>query len=102
MTKDESARWYEIPYPASAYTFPQDALIHRVRLDDLYIHIELTDERILSLPLWWIPTLYNAEPAEREKYEISQDRKMMIWDPDQCAINEELCVDDYLAPRKRE
>ena len=51
---------YEIPYPASAYTFPQDAHIHQVRFDDVHIHIELTDGRILSVPLKWIPTLYHA------------------------------------------
>ena len=62
---------YEIPCPISAYTFPQEALIHQVRFDDVYIHIELTDGRILSVPLKWIPTLYHASPDEREKYEIS-------------------------------
>jgi hypothetical protein len=90
--------WYDVPYPASAYTFPLDSLIHQVRFEGQFIHIELTDGRILSIPLWWIPTLYNAAPTEREKYEISQDRKMVIWDPDKCAINDEIRVDDYLVP----
>jgi len=94
----DTARWYKIPYPASAYTFPRDALIHRVRFDERYIHLELTDERILSIPLTWIPSLHNATPAEREKYEISQDRKMVVWDPDKCAINDEIRIDDYLNP----
>lgn len=93
-----TAKWYEIPYLADAYTFPHDALIHQVRFDESYIHLELTDERILSIPLRWIPSLYNADPAEREKFELSQDRKMLIWDPDKCSINDELRIDDYLAP----
>ncbi len=97
----QTARWYDIPYPASAYTFPREALIHHIRFDDNYIHLDLTDGRILSLPLSWIPTLHNAEPAEREKYKISQDRKMIIWDPDKCAINDELRIDDYLAPETK-
>lgn len=87
---------YKIQYPVSAYTFPGEARIHRVRFDDKYIHIELMDERILSIPLWWIPTLYNALPDEREKYEINQSRTMLVWDPDKCAINDELRIADYL------
>jgi len=95
---EQTAKWYDIAYPASAYTFPLEALLHRVRFDSDYMHLELTDGRVLSVPLWWIPTLHNAAPEEREKYEISQDRKMIIWDPDKCSINDEVRVDDYLAP----
>lgn len=78
-----NVKWYDIPYPASAYTFPREALLHRVRIDEDHMHLELTDGRMLSMPLSWIPTLHNATPEEREKYEISQDRKMIIWDPRQ-------------------
>jgi hypothetical protein len=90
---------YKIQYPASAYTFPKETRIHEVRFDEEHIHLELTDGRILSVPLWWIPTLYNAAPEEREKYEISRDRTMLIWDPAKCAINDELRVGDYLGPK---
>ena len=94
-----NVKWYDIPYPASAYTFPREALLHRVRIDEDHMHLELTDGRMLSMPLSWIPTLHNATPEEREKYEISQDRKMIIWDPDKCSINDEVRIDDYLAGR---
>ena len=90
---------YRVQHPISAYTFPREALLHRVRFDHDYIHLELTDGRILSVPLWWIPTLHNAEPEEREEYEISRDRKMIVWDPDKCSINDEVRIDDYLVPR---
>jgi len=73
-----NVKWYDNSYPASAYTFPREALSHRVRFDDNYMHLELTDGRVISVPLSWIPTLHNATPEEREKYEISQDRKMII------------------------
>jgi uncharacterized protein DUF2442 len=96
---EQTAKWYDIAYPASAYTFPREALLHRVRFDKDYMQLELTDGRILSVPLSWIPTLHNAAPKEREKYEISQDRKMIIWDPDKCSINDEVRIDDYLAGR---
>ena len=96
-----TTRWYDIPYPASAYTFPREALLRRVRFDDDYVHLELTDGRILSIPLRWIPTLCNAAPEEREKYEISRDRKMVVWNPEKCSINDEIRIDDYLVPRGR-
>jgi hypothetical protein len=85
-------------HPVSAYTFPSEARIHQVRFDDKHMHVELTDGRMLSVPLWWIPTLYNAPSEEREKYELNQSRTMMIWDPDKCAINDELRIADYLGP----
>jgi hypothetical protein len=89
---------YKIQYPASAYTFPQEARIHQVRFDEEYLHIELTDGRKLLVPLWWIPTLHNALPEEREKYEINRSRTMLIWDPAKCAINDEVRIADYLGP----
>ena len=94
--------WYEIPYPASAYTFPKDAFIHQVRFDEKFLSIELTDGRILSIPLSWIPSLQNADPKEIAKYRISRDRTEIIWDPDKCAINDEVRVKDYLGPCRKE
>lgn len=91
-------KWYEIQYPISAYTFPQEALIDHVSFDEDYIHITLTDGRILSIPFWWIPTLYNASHEDLEKYTLNQNRTMIIWDPDRCAINDELRLADYLGP----
>ena len=97
---ERTKKWYDIAYPASAYTFPREAVLHRVRFDKDYMHLELTDGRILSIPLSWIPTLHNAAPEEREKYEISQDRKMIIWDPEKCSINDEVRIEDYLSSRR--
>ncbi len=87
---------YAIAYPASEYTFPKHALIHAVRFDDTHIHLDLTDGRILSIPLWWIPTVYNATPEDRLKFEINRSRTMIIWDPDKGNINDELRLEDYL------
>ncbi len=89
---------FKIQYPISNYTFPKEARIHTVSFDDEYLHVKLTDERILAVPLWWIPTLYNASPEEREKYEINPGRTMIIWDPAKCAINDEVRLADYLGP----
>jgi len=87
---------YTVQYPVSAYTFPNEVRIHQVWFDEEYMHVELTDGRLLAVPLWWIPTLYNASPDERDKFEINQSRTMIIWDPSKCAINDELRIADYL------
>ena len=89
---------YKIEYPATDYTFPSDARIHQVGFDDKYVHVELIDGRKLSIPLWWIPTLHNASQEELAKYTINRGRTMIIWDPDKCGINDELCIADYLGP----
>jgi hypothetical protein len=90
---------FKTQYPISAYTFPTEARIHQVRLDEEYLHLDLTDGRKLAIPLWWIPTLNNALPEEREKYEIDPSRTMLIWDPNRCTINDELRLTDYLGPQ---
>ncbi len=89
---------YPIQYPASAYTFPREARIQRVQFDEAYLHVELLDGRKLSIPLWWIPSLDNALPEEREKYEINASRTMLVWNPAKCTINDEVRVADYLGP----
>lgn len=89
---------YKIQYPIADYTFPHEARMHKVRFDAERIHVELMDGRTISIPLWWIPTLHNAAPEEREKYEMDQAHTMLIWDPAKCAINDELRIVDYLGP----
>ena len=89
---------YKIQYSVSDYTFPHEARIQRVRFDEEYVHVELTDGRVLAIPLRWIPTIYNATNEDREKYDISRDRTIIIWDPNKCGINDEIRIDDYLGP----
>lgn len=97
---DLAVKRYAIAYPAYEYTFPRDALIHDVRFDDTHIHLDLTDGRILSIPLWWIPTVHNATTEDRLKFEINRSRTMIIWDPDKGGINDELRLEDYLTPHR--
>ena len=54
----------------------------------------------VSSPLMWIPTLYNASNEDRTKFEISQNRRMSIWDPEKCGINDEINILDYLGPTR--
>ncbi len=86
---------YPIRYALADYTFPTDARIQALWIDEEYIHIELMDKRVISIPLRWMPTVYHAKPEQRNKFEISRDRTMVIWDPEKCAINDELRLADY-------
>jgi hypothetical protein len=62
---------FPIQDPVSAYTFPSDARTHQVGFDDEYSHADRIDGRRMSIPPWWIRTLYSAPREELEKYEIT-------------------------------
>lgn len=98
MDEKIQVKRHKVQHSIDEYTFPTDAHIHDVRFDEKYMHVELTDQRILSIPLWWIPTVYNASEEDRSKFEINQSRTMIIWDPDKCGINDEISIADYLVP----
>jgi len=91
---------YKIQHSIDEYTFPKEAYIHAVTFDEKHMRVELTDERIISIPLMWIPTLYNASVEDRKNFEISQNRKMIIWDPEKSGINDEINIIDYLGPTR--
>jgi hypothetical protein len=46
--------------------------------------------------------VYNASAENREKFEISQSRTMIIWNPNTCGINDEINILDYLGPAQKE
>ena len=91
-----ATKHYPVRYKVWDYRFPTDETIETLRFDDRYLHIELGDERILSIPLSWIPPLRDASPQELKKYQISEDRTLIFGHPDQTAINEVLRLTDYL------
>lgn len=100
MDEKIQVKRYKVQHPIDEYTFPTDAQIQDVRFDEKYMHVELTDQRIISIPLWWIPTVYNASEEDRNKFQINQSRTMIIWDPDKCGINDEISIVDYLGPTR--
>jgi len=102
MDEQVQIKRYKIQYSVDEYTFPKEAFIHAVRFDEKYIHVELTDQRVLSIPLRWIPTVYHASAGDREKFEINQGRTMIIWNPDISGINDEINIADYLGPGREE
>ena len=102
MDEKVKVKRYKVQHSIDEYTFPKEAYIHGVKFDEKFIHVELTDQRVLSIPLWWIPTVYNASMEDRRKFEINQRRTMIIWDPDKCSINDEIDIADYLRPARDE
>ena len=92
--------WYQVPYAVPAYTYPKEALIASAHIDDACVHIMVMDGRMLSIPLHWLPAVLHASPEDRCRFTFSEDRRALIWDPDNCSINDELFVDDYLAPHR--
>ena len=99
-TEKMKVKRYKIQHSIDEYTFPKEAYIHSVMFDANYMHVELTDARIISIPLMWIPTLYNASAEDRKKFKISQNRRMVIWDPEKSGINDEINIIDYLGPTR--
>lgn len=100
MDEKIQVKRHKVQHPIDEYTSPTDTHIHNVRFDEKYMHVELTDQRIVSIPLWWIPTVYNASEEDRNKFQINQSRTMIIWDPDKCGINDEISIADYLGPTR--
>jgi hypothetical protein len=87
---------YKANNPVGAYTFPTQARAKLVTFDDAYMHIHLTDGRIISVPIHWMPTVAEAAPEEREKYQIDESGLVVYWDPDYCLINDDFYVFQWL------
>jgi len=102
MDEKVQVKRYKVQRSIDEYTFPKEAHIHDVKFDEKFIHVELTDQRVISIPLWWIPTVYNASMEDRKKFEINQSRTMVIWNPEKCGINDEISITDYLGPARDE
>ena len=100
MDEKIQVKRYKVQHSIDEYTFPTEVYIHDVSFDEKHMHVELIDGRILSIPLWWIPTVHNASDEDRNKFEINQSRTMIIWDPEKCGINDEISIADYLGPTK--
>ncbi|CAY75663.1 hypothetical protein EPYR_03283 [Erwinia pyrifoliae DSM 12163] len=64
-----------------------------VRFDQTTMWVELSDGRVMGVPLAWFPRLLNASVKERSDYELSQ--RGIHWD----ALDEDISVDGLLAGR---
>ena len=64
-----------------------------VRFDDSSMWVELSDGRVIAVPLAWFPRLLGATPEQREQVEISA--MGLHWD----ALDEDISVGGLLAGR---
>lgn len=65
----------------------------KVRFDETTMWVELSDGRVMGVPLAWFPRLLNASVKERSDYELS--KRGIHWD----ALDEDISVDGLLAGR---
>jgi hypothetical protein len=72
---------------------PKTALAQSVRFDKAMMHVDLTDGRIISVPLAWFPALQRAKPKERTKVEIGGGGIALHW-PE---LDEDLSVAGLMA-----
>jgi len=50
-----------------------------VKFDDAMMHVQLTDGRVLSVPIMWFPLLHKAKPAQRKKVQIGGGGIALHW-----------------------
>lgn len=58
---------------------PSMALAAVVQFDDDFMHVSLTDGRIISGPILWFPVLHEASADQRNQYEISGGGVRIHW-----------------------
>lgn len=80
----------------------QNAQIVNVDVRDDALVFDLSDDRTISVPVWWSWRLEEATDEERTEYMISEDKQRVVW-PE---LNEEISVLGILtgdpAPRPEE
>jgi len=72
---------------------PTTALAKTVEFDNEMIHVNLTDGRIISVPLIWFPLLHEATQEQRKQYEIGGEGVSLHW-PE---LDEDLSVANLMA-----
>jgi hypothetical protein len=69
-------------------TFLPEPLAVSVRTDENYLTVELSDARVISVPLVWFPRLFNATPEQRAEYRLIGRGSGINWPQ----IDEDLSV----------
>ena len=77
-------------------TVATEAHAQHLTFDEDYLHCELTDGRIISVPLIWYPRLWHACAEDRNTYEITGDGYGIHWP----TLDEDLSVKGFLAGGK--
>jgi hypothetical protein len=85
--------------PPTGLPHAQEPTFEQLRVSDQYITAELSDGRIVSVPLWWSWRLEQATEAERDNVQIIGAGHTACW-PE---VDEHLSVQGFLhgtpAPR---
>jgi len=58
---------------------PNTALAKSVEFSADMMHVQLTDGRIIGVPLIWFPTLQAATPEQRDRCEIRAGGRGLRW-----------------------
>jgi hypothetical protein len=72
---------------------PVSALAKAVEFDDEMMRVTFTDGRVLGVPLAWFPSLREASPQQRARYEIGGGGIGLHW-PE---LDEDLSVAGLMA-----
>jgi hypothetical protein len=72
---------------------PTTALAKSVSFDEELMHVSLTDGRVISVPIYWFPLLWDATPEQRGQYEIGGGGTSLHWEE----IDEDLSIVGLLA-----
>lgn len=88
MTTSVEARGY-----AGRAFVPTTALAKAVEFSEEMMHVQLTDGRVLSVPLVWFPTLREASPEQRARCQIRAGGRGLHW-PD---LDEDLSIAGLMA-----
>ncbi|MEY8712739.1 hypothetical protein A9B99_08255 [Mangrovibacter phragmitis] len=62
-----------------------------VKFDETTMWVELSDGRVMGIPLVWFPKLLNASEQDRCEYEFS--KRGIHWD----SLDEDISIDGLLA-----
>jgi len=68
------------------------SLANAVSFDANTMWVDFVDGRKLGVPLAYFPRLLNAQPAQREQYEISGGGSGLHWDQ----LDEDISVENLL------
>ncbi len=71
--------------------FGSDITANRIWFDSLKLWVELSDERVLGVPLTWFPRLMKGSDEERNNYQLS--KRGIHWD----SLDEDISVEGLLA-----
>ena len=68
----------------------------RVSMTDDTLSVELSDGRLVAVPLTWFPRLLHGSPAERQQWRLTGRGEGIHWD----ALDEDISVESLLAGKR--